>query len=674
MSSGQSFRRLLVLTFGPLVAVVLLLLVLGIGAVSVAASSVEELASRVQPMQQLNAELRGTVLDSSRGLRGYTYNGDAAFRDAYDRGRQSYVQVKDELVGLAVANEQQAARRVAELADRWFAVTAAVREAPPGTADTSARLVAAVAVMDEFLETSARLGEALDATSTSLRQSSIATRQQVMLALISCGAVAVLLATGSAIVTAQRLGRSIAALRNTVTRWAAGEAQARIPEQGIAELQQVTRSINALADDAAKVHEVEQERQHHREIAADIGLKIREHLDVDAVVELATSETGKHFDAERVCVWLAEGAPEDTCADLVTPEWHRPEVAPLGSSLAPQERVLPAAPLRRLYAGGHRRLEVADAEEAARLGLPAALRDRAVLVLPFGRGETVLGVLVLARPGAGWPAVEVDALEHVAADLARGVDQARLYQEQQLLVRELRALDRSKTEFVSNVSHELRTPMTSIAGYVELLRDGAGGTINGDQRKMLDIVHRNMTRLRGLIEELLLLAKLESDTVIMAEKPVDVGELVDGVVEALRPAADVGGVRLDHENAQGLVVCGDAAQLDRVLTNLLSNAVKFTPSGGDVRVTSRRCGDGWVEVQVNDTGMGVPKAEQHAAFTRFFRASNATEQAVPGSGLGLAIVRQIVHRHGGQVSLTSTEGAGTTVTVLLPAGGTGGTS
>jgi signal transduction histidine kinase/CHASE3 domain sensor protein len=672
MSSGQSFRRLLVLTFGPLVAVVLILLALGVGAVSAATSSVEELTSRVQPMQKLNSELRGIMLDSSRGLRGYTYNSDAAFRDVYDRGRQSYARGRDELLQLSVPAERQTALKMTELADRWFSVTAAVREAQPASADTPARLATGAVVMDEFLETSARLAEALDTTSASLRQSSVETRRQVMLALIGCGIVAILLAGGSAIATGQRLGTSITALQDTVKRWAEGDAKARIPVQGIAELQDVARSINTLVDEAAKLHEVELERQRHREIAAGIGLRIREHLDVDAVVELATAEMGKHFDAERVCVWLTEGAPEDTCADLVTPEWHRPELAPLGSSLTPEERMLPVAPLRRLYAS-RRCIEVENAGEAARLGLPAALRDRAVLVLPFGRGESVLGALVLARPGAGWRTVEMDALEHVAADLGRGVDQARLYQEQQLLVRELRALDRSKTEFVSNVSHELRTPMTSIAGYVELLRDGDVGTINDNQRKMLDIVHRNMTRLRGLIEELLLLAKLESDAVTIEEKPVDVGELVDGVVEALRPAADVGGVRLDRENVGEPVVCGDAAQLDRVLTNLLSNAVKFTPAGGDVRVTSRRCGDGWVEVKVSDTGMGVPEAEQHAMFTRFFRATNATEQAIPGSGLGLAIVRQIVRRHGGQVSLTSTEGAGTTVTVVLPEDRTGET-
>lgn len=670
MRSGQTFRQLLLLTFGPLVAVVLVLLLLGLGAVSTAASSVEELTSRVQPMQQLNSELRGIMLDSSRGLRGYTYSGDEAFREAYDRGRQSYAPAKDELVRLAVADEREATGRVAELTDRWFAVTAAVRETPPGTQDTASRLATGVVVMDEFLDTSTRLAESLEATSASLRQSSAETRRRAMLGLVGCGAVAVLVATSSAVATARRLGRSITALRTTVTRWAAGDAQARIPEQGIAELQEVARSINSLADEAAKLHEVEQERQRHREIAADIGMRIREHLDVDAVVEVATAEIGEHFDAERVCVWLAGGAPEDVSAELVVPDWHRPELSPLASSTAQDERTVPMAPLRRLYAG-RRSVEVHDVEEAAELGLPAALRHPALLVLPLGRGECVFGVLVLSRRGSRWPAVEVDALEHVAADLSRGVDQARLYQEQQLLVRELRALDRSKTEFVSNVSHELRTPMTSIAGYVELLREGDGGTLNDGQRKMLDIVHRNMTRLRGLIEELLLLAKLESDTVTMEEKPVDVGELVDGVVEALRPAADVGGVHLEHQNAGGLVVCGDAAQLDRVLTNLLSNAVKFTPAGGDVLATSRRCGNGWVEVKVSDTGMGVPKAEQHAVFTRFFRASNATEQAVPGSGLGLAIVRQIVHRHGGRVSLTSAEGAGTTVTVLLPGNGTG---
>ncbi|GAB2834679.1 ATP-binding protein [Lentzea nigeriaca] len=674
MSSGQSFRRLLALTFGPLVAVVLVLLALGAEAVTTTASSMEELTSRVVPMRHRNAELRGIVLDSALGLRGYTFDGDPELREAYDRGRESYVRTKDELVRLAATDERQAAARVAELADRWFATTAGLRAVPPGTADdVSERLADSTLVLDEFLDAGTRLAEMLDATTTSLRQRGLGTRRDVMLVLISCGAVAVVLAAASAMVTAQRLGRSIAAFRNTVTKWATGDGQARIPEQGIAEFQEVARSINKLADEAAKLYALEQERQRHREIAADIGLRIREHLDVDTAVGLATAEIGQHFDAERVCVWLSEGAPEDTSADLVALDWHRPELASLRSTLGEEERVLPVAPLRRLYAD-HRCLEVNDAEEAANLGLPVALHDRAVLVLPLGRGESVLGALVLARPGAGWTAAETDALEHIAADLSHGLDQARLYQEQQLLVRELRALDRSKSEFVSTVSHELRTPMTSIAGYVELLRDGDAGKIDAAQRKMLDVIHRNMTRLRGLIEELLLLAKLESDTVTMAEKPVDVGELVDGVVEALRPAADVGGVHLDHENAGALVVCGDAAQLDRVLTNLVSNAVKFTPAGGDVWVTSRRCADDWVEVKVSDTGIGVPKTEQHAMFTRFFRASNATEQAIPGSGLGLAIVRQIVRRHGGQVSLTSTEGAGTTVTVLLPDGRTGGTS
>ncbi|TWP52383.1 HAMP domain-containing protein [Lentzea tibetensis] len=673
MSSGQPFRRLLLLTFGPLVAVVLTLLGLGLGAISVAADSVEQLVFRVQPLQRANAELRATMLDSSRGLRGYTYSGDATYREAYDRGHQSYARSKDEVTRLAVGSEQDAAHELAELADHWFDMTSTVRSAGPGGQRTGVLLANGSLVLDEFLRTSNELAAEIDVTSASLQQSSAATRRQAQLVLLACGALAIVFAIAAATATARRFSDSVAGLRTTVTRWAAGDRDARVPEHGLADMREVARSINTMVDEATRLHDVERERERCRDIAAGIGVRIREHLDVDEVVRLATTEIGRHFDAERVCVWLAEGVLEDTEAELATPEWHELDLAPLRSTLDAGGERIPIAPLRTLYA--ERRSQVVRfAADAEALGLPQDPRDGAMLVVPFGRGEIVLGAVVVVRSSGAWPLVEVDALEHVAADLARGVDQARLYQEQQVLVRDLRALDRSKTEFVSNVSHELRTPMTSIAGYVEMLRDGDGGTMNDCQRTMLEVVHRNATRLRKLIEELLLLAKLESGAVDMAAETVDVSSLVEGVVDTLRPAAKVGGVRLDRENDDELIVIGDPAHLDRVLTNLVSNAVKFTPAGGEVHVTSRRCHDGWIEVEVTDTGIGIPETEQQAMFTRFHRATNATEKAIPGSGLGLAIVRQIVHRHGGHVALASKEGAGTTATVRLPAAGTGETA
>ena len=114
-----------------------------------------------------------------------------------------------------------------------------------------------------------------------------------------------------------------------------------------------------------------------------------------------------------------------------------------------------------------------------------------------------------------------------------------------------------------------------------------------------------------------------------------------------------------------LIVDGDASQLDRVVINLLSNAVKFTPKGGRVDVSAFAEARSAV-IRVRDTGIGIPASDQKELFTRFFRASNATGRSIPGTGLGLAIVRMIVVNHGGDIKLTSAEGAGTKVTVWLP--------
>ena len=110
----------------------------------------------------------------------------------------------------------------------------------------------------------------------------------------------------------------------------------------------------------------------------------------------------------------------------------------------------------------------------------------------------------------------------------------------------------------------------------------------------------------------------------------------------------------------------DPQQLEQVFTNLISNALKFTPAGGSVQVSLASAEDGGVVIEVRDTGMGIPPDEYPNLFTRFFRASNAAEAALPGTGLGLAIVQEIVHRHGGAVDIDSELGVGTTLTVWLP--------
>jgi signal transduction histidine kinase len=180
------------------------------------------------------------------------------------------------------------------------------------------------------------------------------------------------------------------------------------------------------------------------------------------------------------------------------------------------------------------------------------------------------------------------------------------------------------------------------------------------------VISRNTRRLRELIEDMLVLSKIEAGGFRTSKEQVDLAELIDSALQAIAPAAAKASIGLHTDAAGPLPFEADPGQIDRVLANLLTNAVKFTPADGTITVTGRRDGADMV-VAVADTGMGIPESERPALFARFFRASNAVHQAIPGTGLGLAIVRTIVDNHGGRIEVSSTENAGTTVTVRLPA-------
>jgi PAS domain S-box-containing protein len=229
----------------------------------------------------------------------------------------------------------------------------------------------------------------------------------------------------------------------------------------------------------------------------------------------------------------------------------------------------------------------------------------------------------------------------------------------------LRELDRLKDEFVALVSHELRTPLTSIRGYLELVLEGEAGDLTDEQRQFLGVVERNAHRLLALVGDLLFLAQVEAGKLSLEIGAVDLAAIAAESVEAGRPLAEEKGITLTLATGPLPLIAGDRARLAQVLDNLISNGVKFTPSGGrvDVRVRGQR---GNAVIEVRDTGIGIPAAEQKHLFERFFRSSKATEQAIPGTGLGLAISKAIVHAHGGQITVASADGEGTTFRVSLP--------
>jgi two-component system, OmpR family, phosphate regulon sensor histidine kinase PhoR len=291
-----------------------------------------------------------------------------------------------------------------------------------------------------------------------------------------------------------------------------------------------------------------------------------------------------------------------------------------------------------------------------------------LLLTPFGAGQELLGCLTLLRndPGNPWTQAEIEAAESLAGDIGRGLEHARLYEGEERLVAELKSLDRAKATFLASASHDLRTPLTSIISYVELLADSEAGFAQPDHAQMLDAVDRNTRRLKTAIEDMLTISKIDLGVFTSQLHPVDLTSLVPAAADVIRPSAAARGLEFEMNCPdQVLMVEGDPEHLDRMLVNLLSNAVKYTPSGGSVALSVAREGNSAV-LTVADTGIGIPATDQESLFTRFFRASNAVELAIPGSGLGLSIVATIVANHHGDLSVESAQGRGTKVTVRIP--------
>lgn len=225
-------------------------------------------------------------------------------------------------------------------------------------------------------------------------------------------------------------------------------------------------------------------------------------------------------------------------------------------------------------------------------------------------------------------------------------------------------LNRSRDRFLRTVSHELRTPLTAILSCTDLLADERTGTLGAEQREYVAIVERSAARLLRLVEDLLELAGLESGRLRPDRTLLDLPDVVADAAQRGRPALAAAGLRLGLDVRSGPPVHADADRIRRLVEGLLRNAGQHTPAGGQVTLAARPVGDGW-EVTVTDTGTGIPAADQRTVFDAFTRA-HAVADGQPGSGLGLAIGRAVAELHGGTLSLVSTEGAGTTVTLRLP--------
>lgn len=238
-------------------------------------------------------------------------------------------------------------------------------------------------------------------------------------------------------------------------------------------------------------------------------------------------------------------------------------------------------------------------------------------------------------------------------------------------VERLEQADRMKDALVSTVSHELRTPLTSVLGYATMLADGDFGDLPGPVAQTLDRIINNGERLRSLVEDLLVLSRVNAGQLDLASEPLDMRDVVRSAYDVVAPQVEGRDldVRVDLPDDKALVD-GDSGMLERVVLNLLTNALKFTRDGGQVDVSITLEAEE-VVLEVSDTGLGIPVEEQDQLFTQFFRSSVAKREAIQGTGLGLSIAHAIIEQHGGVIGATSEPSIGSTFLVVLPRLGTG---
>ncbi len=364
----------------------------------------------------------------------------------------------------------------------------------------------------------------------------------------------------------------------------------------------------------------------------------------------------------------------------------------LGATVVELTGVGADAVLRRMTRDGDTAREMTRLFDAARAGQESR-REGVALDGPRGVIVDVAAGPVRARSG------EIFGVILTARDVTTRVEQERALrssvgelsvarQEQERAIRELgearqslqernsqlerlntelRSLDEMKSNLLANVSHELHTPLVSIKGYTEMILKRKLGPLTPEQERGLQVAQKNIDRLIELIDNLLSFARLETGETQLTLEDIPLWQVVDEAIDLVSERIRRRGLSVTTQyESDDLMVRGDRVKIGQVFTNLLTNAVKFNRDGGQIAISARRGAAGFVDVEVSDTGIGIPAGELEKVFERFYQVESGPRRRYEGTGIGLSIARDILRLHGCSIRVQSTPGEGTTFQFTLP--------
>jgi signal transduction histidine kinase len=656
----------------------LLVCVTAVGSLQFEADEIHRLTQAFGPAVDANEQVHRAMVDAQIGLNGYELSRDRAMLEPYfgaqARTIAAMAAVHDKsmlasLEGDEVALDVSLEARQRLATERWWAFAISAEQSlSRGELTDSFR---GRALFSKFIETNAALGQHLVTERDDSRQktrniSSIGIAASIAVTIAALIAVLVL---GRRAVLA--ISRPLTELRNTLTRQRDGEVDVRANvNQDFTEMRSLAISYNALTEQNLALLRTQARALGMNELTFGIARAIRVASDTQQALDILCAELAEGLGADRVVASTFDANGEI----LLGAQWHLADLPALGemsADLVPQ--LVRLANEVWLAEGSRVRVDFLAPGVESSERAKAFRREtgaRAVIMAPIGFGDRVMGMVYVltVHDRREWTESEASTVRQVAGFVARAIVEAENQAHQREFVERVQRLDQQKSDFLATVSHELRTPLTSIAGYLELLEEEDVGELTAHQRGMLEVISRSAGRLRSLIEDVMMLSRIEGGASKDNFVPVSIHALITRAGEELWPLAQSSAVELEIDaGPKDAIVLGDRTSLDRAVINILSNAIKFSRPGSVVIITStldqeaRR-----VLITCQDHGVGIPSRDQADLFTRFFRASNAMDQAIPGTGLGLSIVKQIVEDHGGELRLTSVEGEGTTVVIDLP--------